>query len=294
MSAGAHPAGVSFADRRGVSATLWIVALVATVALAAYQRLTGPTHPVRVKTTVGGAEIAGKLPRSHGGAGGAEVELLAPDPEVSGEIAWRRFPTADAWNEVALQRSGKALRAELPHQPASGKLEYSLRLRRGEDARVIQRDDRPIVIRFRGDVPGWILLPHVLLMFVSLVVGVRALLGALVGEHRLTRHLPWLLAFLVPGGLVLGPIVQKYAFDAFWTGWPFGEDLTDNKTLATVVGWALAWLVGRRSPRWERTAVIAAAALMLAVYLIPHSVRGSQLDWSTMPQPAAVPAGRER
>ncbi len=42
---------------------------------------------------------------------------------------------------------------------------------------------------------------------------------------------------LVLGGFLLGPIVQKYAFGAFWTGWPFGEDLTDNKTAVAVLAW---------------------------------------------------------
>jgi hypothetical protein len=291
VSAGSGTATTRFVDRRAGSALLWVVALVATVAMAAYQRLTGPTHPVRVKTELGGAPVSGKLPRSHGGEGGALVSLVAPDRAVTGELAWRRYPTDEAWIETPLERLGDELAAELPHQPAAGKLEYGLRLARGTETRVIQQDDGPIVIRFRGDVPAWVLLPHIMAMFLGLVIGVRALLGALGGERDLGRHLPWLLAFLVPGGLVLGPIVQKYAFDAYWTGWPFGEDLTDNKTLASVVAWAAAWLVARRWPGRPyrlRLAVIAAAAVMIAVYLIPHSARGSQLDWSKMPPPAAT------
>jgi hypothetical protein len=294
VSAGSGTAATRFVDRRAGSALLWVVALVATVAMAAYQRLTGPTHPVRVRAEIGGAPISGKLPRSHGGEGGAIVSLVVPDPAVTGEMAWHRFPTDEAWIETPLKRLGEELAAELPHQPAAGKLEYSLRLARGAETRVIQQDDGPIVIRFRGDVPAWVLLPHIMAMFLGLVIGVRALLGALGSERDLGRHLPWLLAFLVPGGLVLGPIVQKYAFDAYWTGWPFGEDLTDNKTLASVVAWAAAWLVARRWPDRPgrlRLAVIAAAAVMIAVYLIPHSARGSQLDWSKMPPPAAATGG---
>jgi hypothetical protein len=40
--------------------------------------------------------------------------------------------------------------------------------------------------------------------------------------------------------------------------------------------------------RWRaaRGTVIAAAALMLAVYVIPHSVRGSQLDYTRIPAAA--------
>ncbi len=85
------------------------------------------------------------------------------------------------------------------------------------------------------------------------------------------------------GGLVLGPIVQKYAFGAYWTGWPFGEDLTDNKTL---VMW-LAWVVGGGRARAPPGAGRPRGPLdrgrgrlvMIAVYLVPHSLRGSQLDY---------------
>jgi len=294
VSAGPGALEAGFFDRRAGSALLWVVALVVTVALAAYQRLTGPTHPVRVGTEIGGTPVTGRLPRSHGGEGGAIVSLVVPDATVTGELAWRRFPTDEAWIEAPLERLGSELAAELPHQPAAGKLEYSLRLARGAETRVVQQDDGPIVIRFRGDVPAGVLLPHVMAMFLGLVIGIRALFGALLGERDLTRHLPWLLAFLVPGGLILGPIVQKCAFDAYWTGWPFGEDLTDNKTLASVLAWAAAWLIARRwpgRPGWHRLAVLAAAAVMIAVYLIPHSARGSQLDWSKMPSPEAAAGG---
>jgi hypothetical protein len=83
------------------------------------------------------------------------------------------------------------------------------------------------------------------------------------------------------GGLALGPVVQKYAFDAYWTGWPFGQDLTDNKTAAAFLAWLAAWRYAPRSEhpvRW----VVGAALITLAVFLIPHSVLGSQLDYSKM------------
>ena len=45
------------------------------------------------------------------------------------------------------------------------------------------------------------------------------------------------------GGMLLGPFVQKYAFGEFWTGWPNGHDLTDNKTLIMWLVWAAALYV---------------------------------------------------
>jgi uncharacterized membrane protein len=137
-------------------------------------------------------------------------------------------------------------------------------------------------MRFKGHVPLWILLPHVLAMFFAMLIGVRAALAAALGRSE-TRRASWIaLLGITLGGMILGPLVQRCAFGAFWTGWPLGGDLTDNKTAAMWIAWiaAVALLQRRRNPsdRSARIAVILAAAVMLTVYVIPHSLRGSQLD----------------
>ena len=101
-------------------------------------------------------------------------------------------------------------------------------------------------------------------MFFGMLIGVRAALAAALGRPEARRY-AWvtLVADRRSAGLVLGPIVQKYAFGAYWTGWPFGEDLTDNKTLAMWLAWVVAVVVlaRRREPadRLARWAVVAAA-----------------------------------
>ena len=77
--------------------------------------------------------------------------------------------------------------------------------------------------------------------------------------------------------------MQKYAFGAYWTGFPLGTDLTDNKTLIAMVGWGVAWFMNRKG-REGRGWIVLAAVLMLAIYLIPHSVLGSELDYTKLPQ----------
>ena len=77
--------------------------------------------------------------------------------------------------------------------------------------------------------------------------------------------------------------MQKHAFGEDWTGWPVGEDLTDSKTLFIWGGWLLATLFPGR-----RAAVVLAALVMLAAYLVPHSLRGSALDYEQLEQ--GVPA----
>jgi hypothetical protein len=79
--------------------------------------------------------------------------------------------------------------------------------------------------------------------------------------------------------MILGPIMQKYAFGEFWTGIPFGWDLTDNKTLIALIFWIIAVVMNRKKERPLYT--ILAAAVLLVIFSIPHSVLGSELDYSS-------------
>ncbi|HSG08728.1 MAG TPA: hypothetical protein VLA36_10250 [Longimicrobiales bacterium] len=146
-------------------------------------------------------------------------------------------------------------------------------------------DAATIVMRCKDPVPLPALLSHVSFMFFAVLVGMRAGLGALAAPGNV-RKLAWIaLGLMTVGGMVLGPFVQKYAFGAHRTGFPWGYDLTDNKTLIMWLAWIGACAAlgrpGRTdTPKWgSRLTVFAAAAVMTLVYLIPHSLRGSELDY---------------
>ena len=65
----------------------------------------------------------------------------------------------------------------------------------------------------------------------------------------------------------------------YWTGIPFGWDLTDNKTLIAFIFWILAVVMNRKKERPLYTAL--AAFVLLLVYSIPHSLFGSELDYTS-------------
>jgi len=192
-------------------------------------------------------------------------------------LEWRRFKTPDDWTRVPMAASDGFLTASLPHQPPAGKLEYRIQARGAGQLFSLPEGD-PVVIRFRGDVPWYVMIPHVFMMFLSMLFSTRAGLEVFAPSPKMRTLVPATLATLFVGGLILGPIVQKFAFDAYWTGWPFGTDLTDNKTATAFLIWAVAafGIFGRRKTSWA----LAAAVAMLVVYLIPHSLLGSELDYS--------------
>ena len=258
---------------------LWVAAVVITLASAVYQRMSGPTYPVRGTVTIGGERFSLRLNRTHPGPGDQPIVLNVPDAAVGGQVAWRRYPTNEPWQTLPLVRSGETLAAALPHQPVAAKLEYQVQLQRGNDKAAFP--ERPAVTRFRNEVPATVLIPHVLAMFLAMLFSTAAGLSALGRWPQARREAMLCVALLLFGGFVLGPLMQWYGFGAWWTGVPFGWDLTDNKTLVAAVAWLwAAWQM--RGGRQARAAIIVAAVATLAVFAIPHSVWGSEFKWDSL------------
>jgi len=323
---------------------LWFLAVFITVGAAVYQRLTGPTYPYRVRTTLDGREVTARLPRSSENVTDCEVKLRGISDDVGGYVEYMRYKTQDPWTRVPLERKQGALSANLPKQPAAGKLAYRVVLVKGDQEAVLNGEN-PVVIRFKGVVPNWVLIPHIIIMFLAMllstaagvaafgkarewakfkllpglvifivgvgaayaifkIVGIPKIMGynlfwlcipVSIGVGALLASLPirpdhralakWAAALLFIGGFILGPLVQKFSFGVLWSGVPLGFDLTDNKTLIAMAGWLVALFMMRKGKQ-ARVWAVAAAILLMAVYSIPHSVLGSELDYSKLAPPA--------
>lgn len=258
--------------------TLWILALLITLASAVYQRQTGPSYALKGDLELGDTPVSWTLERTHGGPGDQEVAVTAADTSVNGTLHWRRFPTNEPWNIRALERQGDRLVSALPHQPPAGKIEYRLTLKSGGDELPVP-DSGTVVTRFKGAVAKWALWPHILFMFAAMLVSNYAGLEALRPKGKTRNSTLITFSLLTLGGMIFGPIVQNFAFGEYWTGIPFGTDLTDNKTLIAFVFWGIAVWAGRggRQARWW---VLTAALVMLAIFLVPHSMFGSELQYN--------------
>ena len=259
---------------------IWTLTILITLATAVYQRLTGPTYPMRGKTVIEGDEIAYKLLRTQESTADCEVGIALKNPEIVGTLEYKRYKTAEEWTRLPMERKEKRLVAFLPKQPPAGKLAYRVRLA-GQAQEVSLSGEKPVIIRFKGHVPAFLLIPHVIIMFLSMLFATRAGIAALGRKTDPGKFALWTAILLFIGGFLLGPIVQKLSFGAWWTGFPLGFDLTDNKTLIALVGWIAALIAGRGG-KPARGWILGAAVLMLLVFMIPHSLFGSELDYSQM------------
>jgi hypothetical protein len=268
-------------NRRLQTILIWFFAFVFTSCLAIYQRMSGPTYPIRGKVIVNSEEIKYQLLRTSDAPGDQKLEIKVTDTSIKGEFTYRRFKSLDNWTVVPMTREGENLVAFVPHQAPAGKVMYFITLNK------IQLNPEPTILRYKGAVPLWVIIPHVFFIFLAMFFGVATLLEA-VFKRKNVYLLTWLtvVSFFV-SGIILGPLMQEYAFGVLWTGWPFGHDLTDNKTLASLIIWIIALVILRKN-RENRIWPIIAFVVMLVVFLIPHSVLGSEIDYTKLPKTEEV------
>ena len=269
---------------------LWVIAFVLTGFTAVYQRITGPTYPESGHISLGDSVIDYRLDRSHGGEGDHQVEIVVSDRNICGELIWKRYKTDDDWTAVEMRSEGEKLTASLPHQPPAGKLIYHILLQKDNEV-VRLPNSGDIIIRFKGKVPFYFLIPHIIFIFGAMLLSTRTGLeyfsaksgyaSGINNGNKFKSLTIFTFIFLIIGGFILGPIIQYYAFSALWTGFPFGHDLTDNKVLMAFIFWLSALIAMFKSKR-PLTYVIIASIVTLLVFLIPHSLLGSELDYTEM------------
>lgn len=275
--------------------SLWLLAFIITIAAAYYQRKTGPTYPLKYNITVNDSSREVSLLRSLGLDERPQVRLKVDDKAMRATLYYKRYKTGDEYqsseftyreypvNSFLMNRlfkihSESGFYADVPQQPPAGKLQYYFEITDSGGTRTYLKDS-PVVIRFKGAVPAAILTPHIILMFLAMLFSTLAGLMSITRYPLFRKYSVWTLVTLFLGGMILGPVVQKYAFGELWAGVPFGWDLTDNKTLIAFVFWVLAVIMNRKK---ERPAyVILASLVLIIIFSIPHSAFGSELDYAT-------------
>lgn len=253
---------------------LWVIAIIMTIGLVIYQRSTDPSFPIVGKITIDDEVIKYKLIRTFGGDKDALIEIFTDSKDITGSITQKRHKSYDDWSTSEMKRKRGRLVGVIPNQPLAGKVEYLIILHNNNMDYVLT--EGPVIIRFKGEVPMVILTPRIFFMFFSLLFALRVGLE-LFFRGVDTKYLTGVVIItLFLGGIILGPIVQKFAFGVYRTGLPFGHDLTDNITLFVFIFWVIAWFVLRKKPQnrfWPLIAVIA----MIVFYSIPQIILGPEI-----------------
>ncbi len=256
---------------------IWFFAFFFTAGVAVYQRMTGPTYPISGKVMMDQRVIKYKLIRTYDGTDGALIKIPAADTAIKGEIRFRRFSSHDEWSTAPMNREGNDLTFHLPQLDPAGKVMYHIAL--VKDNQRQELNPEPTILRYKGYVPGIVLIPHIFFIFLAMLFSsVTGLEAFFKGKNTYIYTWCTVITLLI-GGLIFGPLVQKFSFNEYWTGWPFGYDLTDNKSLIAFIFWVVA-LIFQLFNRSRKIWAVIASIVMLIIFLIPHSLLGSQIDYT--------------
>ncbi len=276
----------------------WAIAIVITLAAVFFQRSTGPSHPAKELIEVNEGSFKAVFPRSLVRPGNNEPTTLlsikircTPEDQkelIGAVLYYKRYPGTDNYTPVVpsftVNENELIANASIPVQPAAGKITYYLQLI-GHQGIIVNSNHN--ILRFRDHVPAVILILHILFVFFAFLFSNFTGLYTFAGNVRINPYALATILILFTGGFILGPLVQKYAFGVWWSGWPLGGDMTDTKTLVAFFSWIAAYVVNRvpcsRAGfcRWRRYLYLAAALITMAVYSIPHSKAGSEYDYKT-------------
>ena len=187
--------------------------------------------------------------------------------------------------------------AELSTAARGGRIQYYVEIVDQDQKQLAsfwQENGKPFFIKYFGDVPRVVLLPHIAFMFATVFCVAMASLCALSvikGSEpptNMLKYLFWGVVMTFIGGYPFGFAMNWYAFGGLWEGVPFGTDATDNKTQLLFVYLIFATTIGLRSLTGGKCGRdlfsarvlgwygLGALAVMLFIYLIPHSIQFSR------------------
>jgi hypothetical protein len=202
-------------------------------------------------------------------------------------------PPSDSVQARGMWEVGKGIyEAHLPEFPKGTKIKYWITAANvaGTQVRMPADRNRVIVLKYKGRASTAVIVAHVVFMFVAfffMTMSFLAAIGILRGREDKTNAVRagrWALAASFVGGWLLGVVLNRQTFGTGWEGFPFGYDITDNKTQMVFVFWLvsmlLSWgsfigrgekrdLLGRRA---FAIAIVASFFVSLALYILPHSL----------------------
>lgn len=276
--------------RKRVLAGILITLLIFVVA-----RRISKNRPTELEMSLGDIQITHSTVYEHVGPGQPEILLsVIPPVEIDAEVRYRA-PGTEEFETVGMSEISKGTwSARLPARDKGGRLEYGLRISSEKTAEggtaTSSSEVGYYLIKFKGEVSVTIIILHVLCMFAAFFFIIEALLGAFAilfkGEERefVVAQSRWVLLFTFLGGWPLGFALNWQTYGVLWEGFPFGYDITDNKTQLIAIFWIIIAALSWKSFACRRTgrdlagagvyavAVIIASILSLGLYLVPHSL----------------------
>jgi hypothetical protein len=270
-----------------------VIGLVLTIALLGLARRLSTRRPYDIAVDVSDLRAQHTTVTEQVGPGAPLVSVTVEPEEGIEPVVLCRDGVGVPSYRLDMIRSGEgSWEVALPARDKGERLSYALSiLREGAAvARIPEDEGSFILVKYKGEVSPAVLILHVIFMFAAFFFMVQSLwsaVGILRGTERkagAVSYARWVLICSFIGGWPLGFLLNYQAFGYLWEGYPFGYDITDNKTQVMFVFWLVSLLLVRgsflgRSEESDRlgarsfaAAVMVSFAVSLLLFIVPHSL----------------------
>ena len=276
-----------------------VVAILFTLLLLAFTRKTTAVRSVHLTVQQEGILIDHHtVPKQMGD----EIPVMSAKVEGASEVRLvYRIGEDGQYQSVTMSRRAEeenVFEASIPLHPKGMKAWYYLEaVDQCQDGQVKvtlpepnSGQIKPIRHKFEGEVPAYIIVPHILSIFAAIFFATLTLFSAIDlkrGKGSLKRSVRLCLATLIllfVGFIPFGWAMNYFAFGVLWEAFPFGRDVTDNKSQIMFLFW-LVTLITVKGTLWGKgegknlithrgysTLVIVSFVATMIILAVPHSL----------------------
>lgn len=267
--------------------------VILTLALFVLARRLSMNRPREIEVEEGGLRISHVTVLEQVGPGEPSVELtVSPGTGDNPRIQFKS-KYSDGIEELPMTRSGDGVwTAKLPDLGKGRRLSYAFLVTGpgGATIRLPARSGQFFLIKYKGEYSIPVVVLHVIFLFGAFFFMIQSMMGAVrilkskEGKAPTVRMTRGVMLFTFVGGWPLGWILNYQRFGVMWEGFPFGYDITDNKTQLIFIFWMVTVLLVRGSffgrgeekdvagARGFALAVLISFVVSVALYILPHSL----------------------
>jgi hypothetical protein len=270
-----------------------LVPLLITVALLALARRLSTRRPHDIVVEEAGVTVSHRTVTEQVEEGNPVVSVHLDRIQAAPPVIAFKDGVHGEQSEMTMHDAGGGTyQIALPDLGKGRRCYYALSVETagGSRIRIPEEQGGFLLIKFKGDVSDIVLVLHIVFMFGAFFFMTRSLLGAVgilrggAAKRETIRTLRWCLILTFIGGWPLGFVLNYQAFGVVWEGFPFGYDITDNKTQVMFVFWLVTALLVRGSffrgdeggdtlgPKGFALAVVLSFIVSLGLFILPHSL----------------------
>ena len=267
------------------------IVLTLVLLLAAWQLST--RGPVDMVAEGAGLKIVHRTVTEQVGPGQPRLTVrVEPAESLAVVVRWVSATSGGIEERGMIRAARDIYECSLPDLGRGARIRYWViaTSARGGEVRLPKNADGAVLLKFKGNASDAVLGAHVACMFGAFFFMVMSLFGAIgiirgpEDKTRTVRSAQWVLILSFIGGCPLGFLLNYQTFGVIWEGYPFGYDVTDNKTQILFVFWLVSLLLvwgsftgtgehrdrlGRKAFAW---AILVSFFVSLALFILPHSV----------------------